>query len=178
MQPFILQPKLIIQKLCRLGLSWDEAVPEEIAKEWNKWLTGIGKVSEYNFSRCVIKCNGYEKAELHVFCDASRVAYSVVCFGRFVYSDGKVVLSFLFGKSKISPNSGELSIPRLELVAAALATRVACLVLQENNIKFERVLYWTDSTAVLHLIRNNTRCLGVFVEARLAEIRGSSTVEN
>ena len=102
----------------------------------------------------------------------------MVCFGRFVYSDGEVVLSFLFGKSKISPNNGELSIPRLELVAAALATRVACLVLQENNIKFDRVLYWTDSSAVLHLIRNNTRRLGVFVEARLAEIRGSSAVEN
>merc|ERR1712055_666971 len=32
--------------------------------------------------------------------------------------------------------------------------------------------------AVLHLIQNNTRRLGVFVEARLAEIRGSSAVEN
>ena len=64
------------------------------------------------------------------------------------------------------------------MVAAALATCVACLVLQENNIRFDRVLYWTDSTAVLHLIRNNTRRLGVFVDARLAEIRGSSSIEN
>ena len=64
------------------------------------------------------------------------------------------------------------------MVAASLATRVACTVLQECGIKFERVLYWTDSTAVLHLIRNNARRLGVFVEARLAEIRGSSAVEN
>ena len=122
----------------------------ETYQEWNKWLTDICKVSDYNFFRCVVKRNDYERAELHVFCDASRVAYSVVCFGRFVYSDGEVVLSFLFGKSKISPNNGELSIPRLELVAAALATRVACLILQENNIKFDRVLYWTDSSAVLH----------------------------
>ena len=57
-QPFILKPKLIIQELCRLGLSWDEAVPEEIAKEWNKWLTSIGKVADYEFFRCVIKRNG------------------------------------------------------------------------------------------------------------------------
>ena len=177
-QPFILQPKLIIQELCRLGLSWDEVVPVEIAKEWGKWLTGINKVSEYNFPRCIVKYNEYDSAELHIFCDASRVAYAVTCFGRFVYSDGRVVLSFLFGKCKVSPSSGELSIPRLELVAASLATRVACMVLQENNVKFERVLYWTDSTAVLHLIRNNTRRLGVFVDARLAEIHGSSSVEN
>ena len=107
-QPFILQPKLIIQKLCQLGLSWDEAVPEEITKEWNKWSNEICKVSDYNFSRCVVKRNNYEKAELHVFCDASWVAYSVVCFERFVYNDGEVILNFLFGKSKVSPNIGRI----------------------------------------------------------------------
>ena len=55
----------------------------------------------------MVKRNNYEKAELHVFCDASRVAYSVVCFGRFIYNDDEVILSFLFGKSKVSPNKGE-----------------------------------------------------------------------
>ena len=84
----------------------------------------------------------------------------------------------MFGKCEVSPNNGELSIPRLELVAVSLATHVACAVLQECGIKFDHVLYWTDSMAVLHLICNNTRRLGVFVEARLAEIRGSSAVAN
>ena len=140
-------------------------------------MSSIGKVADCDFSRCIIKRNGVKRTEMHVFCDASRVAYAVVCFGRFVYDDGSVILSFLFGKSKVSPNNGELSIPRLELIAASLATRVACSVLQESGIKFEHILYWTDSTAVLHLIRNNNRRLGVFVEARLAEIRGSSAVE-
>ena len=64
------------------------------------------------------------------------------------------------------------------MVAASLATRVACSILQESDVKYERVVYWSDSTAVLHLIQNNTRRLGVFVDARLAEIRGSSLVDN
>ena len=114
---------------------------------------------------------------MHVFADASHIAYAVTCFCRFVYSNGSVVLSFLFGKCKISPVSGSLTIPRLELVAASLATRVACSMLQESNIKYECVLCWSDSTAVLHLIRNNTRRLGVFVDALLAEICGSSLLE-
>ena len=66
------------------------------------------------------------------------------------------MLSFLFGKCKISPVNGSLTIPRLELVAALLATRVASSLLEESNIKYERVTYWSDSTAVLHLIRNIT----------------------
>ena len=48
-QPFILQPKLIIQELCRLGLSWDDEVPAEIGKEWHKWLAGIKEIANYSF---------------------------------------------------------------------------------------------------------------------------------
>ena len=71
---------------------------------------------------------------MHVFSDASLTAYAVTCFGRFTYNDGTVLLNFLFGKRKVCPVSGSLTIPRLELVAASLATRVACSVLQESNV--------------------------------------------
>ena len=50
-------------------------------------------------------------------------------------------------------------------------TTIACSVLLESNVKYERVIYWSDSAATLHLIRNSTRRFGVFVDARLAEIR-------
>ena len=71
-----------------------------------------------------------------------------------------------------------LTIPRLELVAAVLATCIACSVLQESNIKYERGIYWSDLLTPLHLIRNNTRRFCVFVDSRLAEIRESSCVNN
>ena len=76
---------------------------------------------------------------MHIFSDASCTAYAVTCFGRFIYHAGLVSLQFLFGKSKVCPVSGSLTIPRLELVAASLATRVACSMLQESNVKYERV---------------------------------------
>ena len=66
---------------------------------------------------------------MHVFSDSSRDAYAVTCFGRFVNNDNTVSVRFLFGKSKVCPMSGSLTIPRLELVAAALATRIACSIL-------------------------------------------------
>ena len=53
-QPFILQPKLIIQELCRLGLSWDDEVPAEIGKEWRKWLSGIKDIANFSFPWCVV----------------------------------------------------------------------------------------------------------------------------
>ena len=99
-QPFILQPKLLIQELCRLGLSWDEEVPIEVSKEWRKWLAGIGKITDYSFPRCIVRDNTFKYSELHVFSDASRTAYAVTCFGRFVYDNGKVVLSFCLESPK------------------------------------------------------------------------------
>ena len=48
-QQFILQPKLLIQKLNRLGLSWDEEVPPNIKKERNVWLTGINAILNFEF---------------------------------------------------------------------------------------------------------------------------------
>ena len=66
-------------------------------------------------------------------------AYAVACFGRFIYDDGTVLLQFLFGKCKVCPTGGSLTIPRLELVAASLATRVACSVLRESNVKYGHV---------------------------------------
>ena len=84
---------------------------------------------------------------MHVFSDASRTAYAVTCFGRFIYDDGTVSLQFLFGKCKVCPASGSLTIPHLELVAASLATRVTCSVLKESNVKYEHVVYWSNSAA-------------------------------
>ena len=139
-QPFILQPKLLIQELCRLGLYWDDKVPS------------------FSFPRCIVRDNAYKCTEMHVFSNASHTAYAVTCFGCFMYYDGSVILNFLFGKYKVRPVSGSLYIPRLELVAASLATRVACSVLQESNVKYEGLTYWSESTAISHLKRSSTRC--------------------
>ena len=53
-------------------------------------------------------------------------------------------------------------------------------MIQESKIMFDRIVYWSDSLATLHLIRNTTRRFGVFVDARLAEIpvRSSSCISD
>ena len=62
MQPFILQPKLIIQELCRLGLLWDDEVPAEISEEWRKWLSGTKDIANFSFPRYVVRYNLYKSA--------------------------------------------------------------------------------------------------------------------
>ena len=124
-QPFILKPKLLIQDLSRLKCGWDEKIPEKINNEWQTWRKEISKITDYVFPRCIIPNANYKKAELHVFADSSKFAYSAVCYGRFVYDDDLIVVCFIFGKCKVCPADGSISIPRLELVAASLAARIS-----------------------------------------------------
>ena len=111
-----------------------------------------------------------------VFVNSSRDAYTVSCFGRFIYKDNSV--SFLFGKCKVLPIGGTLTIHGLELVAATLDTRDIKSMVQESNVKYNRSIYWSDSLSTLHLIQNNTRRFYVFVNSCLSEIRESSCVSD
>ena len=175
-QPFILKPKLLIQELSRVRCGWDEKIPEKVELEWQTWQKEISKIMDYLFPRCIIPNANYTKAELHVFADSSKLAYASVCYGRFVFNDGLVIVRFIFGKCKICPSDGSISIPRLELVAASLAARISKKMIEELDIKFDDVFYYSDSISTLQLINNTSRRFGVFVDGRLAEIRENSPI--
>ena len=130
----------------------DEEVPQNIKKDWGIWLSEIIAISNFEFPRCIVKDNSYNHMEMHVFADSSRHAYAVTCFGPFIYNDNSVLVMFLSGKCKIYPIGGTLTIPHLELVAAALPTRIVKSVVQESNIKYNRITYWSDSMSTLNLI--------------------------
>ena len=50
--PITLRAKLILQKLCKLGLDWDDAVPVEVENEWNAFLTDAANLSKFVIDRC------------------------------------------------------------------------------------------------------------------------------
>lgn len=45
--PFVLPAKAVLQDLCRRGLSWDEAMPEESLKCWKEWLFELPHLEEF-----------------------------------------------------------------------------------------------------------------------------------
>ena len=42
--PFVLSVKIILQRLYKKGLGWDEIIPEEDLFEWQKWLADLPKL--------------------------------------------------------------------------------------------------------------------------------------
>ena len=59
------------------------------------------------------------------------------------------------------------TIPHLELTAATVAVRLGCLLRHELDIQIDGVLYYTDSTTVLHYLLNKKKRFSVFIGNRV-----------
>ena len=68
----------------------------------------------------------------------------------------------------------QLTIPRLELQAAVLASRLAKTIQEESRIKFKDFMFFTDSTIVLAWIHSTSGSFRPFVTSRVGEIQGNS----
>ena len=66
---------------------------------------------------------------------------------RFVHSSGVVRCSFLIGRSRSSPVR-PISIPRLELQAAALSVKMYRVLMDELTYKISEATFRTDSQTV------------------------------
>ena len=141
--PVTITAKLLFSEVCLLKLHWDTEVPAEIQREWKSWTDSLQKAPTLTVPRCVFKHNRTH-FEIHGFADASKVA---VCAALYIvsYQDSTPVdQNLLPAKSRVALR--EMSIPRLELVAAHALAKL------ENNVSralasFPITAYhnWVDS---------------------------------
>eukprot|EP00112_Aurelia_sp_Birch-Aquarium-sp1_P026220 Seg9160.2 transcript_id=Seg9160.2/GoldUCD/mRNA.D3Y31 product="hypothetical protein" protein_id=Seg9160.2/GoldUCD/D3Y31 len=87
--------------------------------------------------------------------------------------DGKFDVRFIAAKSRVAPLK-QLTIPRLELQAAVLASRLAKTIQEESRIQFKDVKFFTDSSIALSWIQSPSRNYKPFVSSRLGEIQSNS----
>lgn len=114
--------------------------------------------------------------ELCVFSDASVQAIAAVAYLKVTQGDGLVEVSFILGKAKLAPLAG-LTVPRLELCAAVLATEIAEVVQESMLHKLDRTTFFTDSKVVLGYIHNESQRFYVYVHNRVQRIRQSTQPE-
>jgi hypothetical protein len=83
--------------------------------------------------------NAIEQPVLCTFSDASVEAFGACSYIRWKLADGGFGVRFIAAKSRVSPLK-QLTIPRLELQGAVLASRLSKSILEETRLKFERSL--------------------------------------
>jgi hypothetical protein len=137
--PFILQAKQIMQDLCRKNLGWDDEISEEDMSRWQNGLEELPKLEKLTVKRC-FRPHEFEEiatSELHHFSDASQKGYGAVSYLKIVDKRGKMRCSFVMGKSRLAPLKA-VTIPRMELSAAVVATRLDQIIRSEIDIKIDR----------------------------------------
>jgi hypothetical protein len=100
-------------------------------------------------------------------------AFGACSYIRWKLADGSFGVRFIAAKSRVSPLK-QLTIPRLELQGAVLASRLSKSILEETRLKFERTIFFLDSQIVLAWICSEARRFKPFVSIRVSEIQSNS----
>lgn len=177
--PFTLRPKILLQDIWTRKLKWDDPLPFDIIKDWTKWCEELEELSSFEIPRFYFKgANQNEEIQLHCFVDASNKAYGAILYIRYTDYEGRIQISFVCSKSRVSPLQ-KLTLPRLELLSAVIGSRLYEYVKKSlPDVKDCPVRFWSDSMIVLHWIRGNSRKLKTFVQNRVTEIRAKTDVSN
>ena len=109
-----------------------------------------------------------EVIELHVFSDASKSAYGLAAYLRII-SNSEAFVSLQSSKSKVAALK-LLSIPRLELAAMDLSSKISKHFIKESQFEYTSVHLWTDSMDVLFWLQSQPSRLVTFVANRCSSI--------
>ena len=126
-----------------------------------------------SFERCPIPPDAVGQPTLCVFSDASEEAFGACTYARWQLSSGEFGVRFIAAKSRVAPLK-RLTIPRLELQGAVLASRLGKTILKECRFKFDKAVYFLDSRIVLAWICSEARRFKPFVSVRAGEIQDNS----
>ncbi|XP_078495525.1 uncharacterized protein LOC144750934 [Ciona intestinalis] len=177
--PIVLEARLIYRNLCQQELEWDEPVPEPELKRWEKWLASLPRLRDIVISRSfgLQAYDNMQRSQLHFFADASKIAYGAVCYLRTVDRNQNVNCTFVMGKSRLAPQN-EVSIPRMELMAAVTAVNMDQMLRRELGLDLRPSIFWSDSAVVLQSLFNERRRFPLFVSRRLAMISENTCTSN
>ena len=173
--PLVLRAKKILQEICNKGVGWDEPLPEEVRPRWERWKCDLLRLNELQIPRCFEPktLKGRRTYELHNFADASTSGYGQCSYLRVKDENENVHVSLVMGKSRVAPTK-ITTIPRLELTAAVVSSKVAVMVQEQLNYANLKQYFWTDSKVVLGYINNDAKRFHTFVANRIQVIRSNT----
>ena len=168
--PSTIKAKILLQRIWEKGIDWDEAVPPDIYRTYQKWRVELSILSNKIIPRCYFPCCSRDcEIQLHGFSDASEEAYAAVVYLRVQAPDNSIHVSFVMSKTRVAPLK-RLTIPRLELCGALLLAKILSHVQRTLDYSSCEVHAWTDSTVVLGWLNGDPRRFKTFFGNRVSQI--------
>jgi hypothetical protein len=174
--PVHVKAKMFIQKLWKDQFDWDSPLPSELNQEWVNLHNELASISTTSIPRRYFSSmpDPEDSYQLHVFCDASSKAYGAIVYLRNTRSQETALV---MSKSRLTPISNPLTIPRAELMAALLGSRLIDFVYTSlaQQLTISNCTLWSDSQIVLHWLQSDKK-LPCFVNNRVTEIKANPVI--
>lgn len=170
--------KILIQDVWRSHVKWDDPITADDFKNWQRWVKLTPRLTEVRIPRCYFPDyipSSYDTLELHVFVDASLVAYCAAAYFRII-ENGSPRCSLVAAKTKVTPLLPQ-SVPRNELSAGVIGVRLLRSVQENHSIPVQKRYLWSDSTTVLSWLRADPRKYQQFVAFRIAELQTETSID-
>ena len=171
--PTTLVGKMIYREECEQHLPWDAVLPEKLEKQWEKFKKSLPDEVRIPRSLATAK-EPVQVIDLHdVFGDTSGTGTAAA--DAVVYQESSTNQGLLAAKARLAKKG--LTIPRLELVAAHMATNLVDNVRNALEGCAVRSVYgWTDSMVALHWISGKGN-YKQFVSNRVAQINAKGYIQ-
>nr|XP_054773990.1 uncharacterized protein LOC129282079 [Lytechinus pictus] len=151
--PFLVRAKIGMQQLWQRGYDWDELLPPDLQEWWVTFMKEMQDLNDIKYERCLTPPMAVGHPSLCIFADASEVAFGVCVYLQWKLENGKYAVRFVVAKSRVAPLK-KMTVPRHELQAAVMASRVYTTVMKELSLKPEKIIFMTDSMIALSWIRS------------------------
>ncbi|XP_035787864.1 uncharacterized protein LOC118464534 [Anopheles albimanus] len=169
-----IQGRILMREIHMVTEEWDEPIPDRLCGRWESFVRQLDVLKGLTVPRC-IKLPAADGIRLHTFVDASEDAFAACVYASSA-AEGKRYVQLIAAKARVAPVA-QLSIPRLELQAAVLGTRLALAVGNELRLAVESSTFWSDSRTVLAWIQSRHRKYKPFVAHRVNEILATTQME-
>ena len=175
--PITIRAKILLQDIWKQKFDWDIPLSEDFQTQWCSIAEDLNSATSTTFPRFYFgnaadttttsgtandTNRSPEDHSIHVFCDAIPQAYGAVAY----ITRGKQS-ALLMSKARVAPLK-QLTIPKLELMAAVIGARLMTHLLQ--SVPTKTFYLWSDSQIVLHWLTTN-RKLKTFERNRVTEIQ-------
>lgn len=167
--PVLIGAKIILQELWLIKVGWDDPLPQETQQRWKSFREQLQQLTQLSIPRWLGNVRNNTTVEIHGFSDASQLAMAAAIYVRVPDNNGKILTRLMCSKTKIAPIK-RLSIPRLELTAALLLTRLITNTLRALELIDVPVTCWTDSSVTLTWITSHPARWKDFVHNRVSII--------
>ena len=127
-----------------MGQAWDKVLTAEHSKLFIDWCSELREIRTMSINRPYFE-NGCTNLRPHIFTDASEDA---MCIVAYLQDIATLKLTYVIGNCRVAPIR-HMTIPKLELQAAVYGVRLRRQILNELDLRIDKIYHWTESSTVL-----------------------------